>query len=236
MSVQEFDSFVQEILPLFRKYIGQAADPTVPVIKPIGRDELLARFRHSLGGALPEKGQSLSRLKSEMQLVLDYTQRTSKAKFLGKLHSGTDAVSQFASLLLAVVNTNVHTFDASPSLTVCEKIVVDEVCALFYGAHHADTRGGVVVPGGSYANFLAVRNARDSAFPRCAEHGYDFAADGIPVMLTSDQSHYSVESAGVTLGIGRRNVVKIKTHLDATIDVADLKKVLSELSTKSMPR
>eukprot|EP01084_Bolivina_argentea_P286553 491586_1 len=230
--VKEFDTFVQEILPLVRNYIAENSDQSVSLFNLVERDELLRKF-HNNGGDLPFTGISLAELKKEIDLLLKYSVRTSKAKFLGKLYSGSDSVSQFATLLLGIMNTNVHTFDAAPSLTVIEKIVINNLCKLFYKDNYINTRGGVVVPGGAYANYLGIRTARDAMFPDVMEYGYNYDRDGIPLILTSDQSHYTIVTTGVTLGIGRQNVLKIKTNLDATININELKKTIQRLKNSS---
>eukprot|EP01084_Bolivina_argentea_P286552 491585_1 len=226
--VGEFDKFVKEILPLMRKYVADNADQSVPLFNLIEREDLYNKF-YNCGGDLPLSGIPFNELKKEIELILKYTMRTSKAKFLGKLYSGSDSISQFATLLLGLVNTNVHTFDAAPSLTVIEKICINNLSKLFYKNNYINTRGGVIVPGGAYANALGIRAARDQMFPDIIENGYNYSRDGIPILLTSDQSHYTVETTGVTLGIGKKNIIKIKTNLDATININELKNIIEKL-------
>ena len=228
-SLNEFNTFCDELLPLIKAYMKQNNDDNIPLFYDIERNELIKHF-YNQGRILPDDGIEMEELKHEISTILTYTNRSSKPKFMGKLYSGSDAVSQFASLLLSIINTNVHTFDASPSLTCVEKIVVDNLCKLFYKDKWVNTRGGIFVPGGSYANTMGIRIARDAMFPNSIMNGYDYINDGIPIVITSDVSHYGIETTAVTLGIGKNNVIKIESNLDGSINIDKLREYLESIT------
>merc|ERR1719242_130204 len=174
---------------------------------------------------LPSGPLSDEDLLKEIDLLLTYSPRSGKSRFVDKLYSGSDGITQFATFLLSILNNNCHTFNSSQILSVVEDITVKNLCKVFYKSDESP-RGGVFMPGGAYSNMMAFRLARDKYHPSISTDG---TTDTLPIVLTSDQSHYSVATAIGQLGIGTNNVLKLETNSDGTINIDNCRRVIEGL-------
>ncbi|MGH3943262.1 MAG: pyridoxal phosphate-dependent decarboxylase family protein [Pseudonocardiaceae bacterium] len=109
-------------------------------------------------------------------------------------------VAVAADTLASVGNASLDTYDSGPAALAVESWVI-EVLARLAGMGGA---GGVLTPGGSMSNLLALLLARDHAAGR---RGVDVRRDGLatlprPVVLASEVAHFSVQRACAALGLG----------------------------------
>lgn len=149
--------------------------------------------------SLPETGQSRSGFLKQVGQILQYSVNTWDSGFLSKLYASTDAPGLAAELLLAALNTNVHTFEVSPALTLIEKQTTRTLANLFgFTGPHA---GGISVQGGSISNTTAIVIARNTLFPDTKGHG-NFSQGRKLILFTSAHGHYSIEKAAQMLGFG----------------------------------
>merc|ERR1719187_189836 len=97
-----------------------------------------------------------------------------------------------------------------------EKYVLDKMRE-YIGFHDGD---GQIFPGGSISNMQAMSIARFKYFPNLKEEGLQ----GGPrlVAFVSEEAHYSTSKAAATLGIGTKNLKKIKTDENGKIIVSNL--------------
>ncbi|GAP90679.2 putative glutamate decarboxylase [Rosellinia necatrix] len=158
-----------------------------------------------LGFSLPEgQGRGKDGLLDAVRDVLRYSVNTWDQGFLDKLYSSTNAVGVVSDMLLAVLNTNVHVYQTSPSLTVVEKTTSRALAALFGLA--GPRAGGVTCPGGSASNLTSLITARNTLYPEtktAGNAGFAFA------LFTSAHGHYSVEKAATAAGMGSGSVVAV---------------------------
>ena len=178
---------------------------------------------------LPDEPISDEQLMHEVDLVLKYTMRTGHARFVDKLYSGSDAITQFATMLLSVVNNNCHTYHSSQILTIIEEITISNLCKLFFSGCDYPKMGGIFMPGGSYSNMMSLRMARDKYFPSIRAKGLLSAEDPMPVVLCSNQSHYCITTTCGQIGIGTDNVVKLETNMNGTVNIERSIPVIEEL-------
>jgi len=90
--------------------------------------------------------------------------------FNDKLYCGSDPIGQIAELIVAVLNTGVHVYHVSPVFSVMEV-----ECIKFFGQRFGYQRekiDGVLNPGGSMSNIMAVLCARQQAFPHVRLEGW----------------------------------------------------------------
>jgi len=214
--VEQFDFLSEEIIPRIREHTKLNADGDVPICLDKPFHEMKAMVNHS--DILPERPISDEQLMKEIDLVLKYSMRTGHSRFVDKLYSGSDAITQFATMLLSVVNNNCHTYHSSQILTVIEEITISNLCRLFFAGRDYPKMGGIFMPGGSYSNMMALRSARDKYFPSIRAEGTH--PDGpTPVILCSSNSHYCITTTCGQIGIGTNNVVKLETNLDGSVNV-----------------
>jgi len=79
---------------------------------------------------------------------------------------------------------------------------------------------GIFVSGGSNANLVAMFSARNRILPESRFEGYD--RNQKLVAFVNEQAHYSFETAANVLGIGAKNVIKVKSDKKGKLIPAEL--------------
>jgi L-2,4-diaminobutyrate decarboxylase len=118
-----------------------------------------------------------------------------------------------ADALASASNASMDTYDSGPATLAIEQWVVRALARLAGFGLEAD---GVLTPGGSISNLLAVLIARDSA---AAKAGIDVRRHGLegldrPVVFCSELAHFSVQRACAALGLGEDAAVTIASDSD----------------------
>lgn len=152
---------------------------------------------------LPQTGLAQAGFHKEVEQILQYSVNTWDRGFMSKLYASTDAPGLAAELILATLNTNVHTYEVSPALTIIEKHTTRTLANLFglKGPH----AGGISVQGGSVSNTTSIVIARNTLYPDTKTRGN--TANGLKLVLfTSAHGHYSIEKSGQMLGFGSSSV------------------------------
>lgn len=152
---------------------------------------------------LPQTGLAQAGFLNQVEQILQYSVNTWDRGFMSKLYASTDAPGLAAELILATLNTNVHTYEVSPALTIIEKHTTRALANLFglKGPH----AGGISVQGGSSSNTTSIVIARNTLHPDTKTHG-NTANDLKLVLFTSAHGHYSIEKAAQMLGLGTSSV------------------------------
>ncbi|KIE02698.1 Pyridoxal phosphate-dependent decarboxylase, partial [Metarhizium majus ARSEF 297] len=198
--------------------------PRNALVEPYSPSELVER----LGFSLPQdKGQGKDGLMTTIQDVLRYSVNTWDQGFLDKLTASTNAVGVASELVLAALNTNVHVFRVSPSLTVVEKVTARTLASYFgFEGPHA---GGITCQGGSASNLTSLVTARGVLYPDTKLlgcQGHRFA------IFTSAQGHFSVEKAAVTCGMGASSVVCVPVDKAGRMMPAALRSLVLDSQTQ----
>ena len=123
-------------------------------------------------------------------------------------------VGVWADALASAINQNGAAWRASPAASVVEGRVLRWLCELVgYGPDSY----GTMTSGGSEANLVALKCARDRAGRFVRDSGLRHRSPESPtpagsfVVYASEQSHYSFEKCVDILGLGRRNLRKNET-------------------------
>lgn len=225
--IEQFDGLQAKILPKIRKFIEKNSDENVAICNHKSFDELQSILSSKNGELLDDdKMISDDNIMDIIDLIFDYSPRTQKSRYVDKLYCGSDAISQYATYILSIINNNCHTYHSSQILTLIEDITIRNLCKIFY-KQNDKPYGGVFFPGGAYSNMMAFRLARDKYFPSISSDGPYCNFNGI--VLTSDQSHYSVMTSISQIGIGSNNVLKLETNNDGTINIEKCKLMIQHL-------
>lgn len=158
-------------------------------------------------------------------------------RFLDKLYTTPTTLSPALELILGAMNASGVVSSASPSLSLAEEYTVEAFARLLHW--DAEQIDGLTMPGGSASNILAVQTALGTHFSSFKEDGIpgviqDLMQSGRkgkaarPVLLTSEQSHYSLEKAALACGMGLSSVVKVKCDRYGRMDLAHLRSVLED--------
>jgi glutamate/tyrosine decarboxylase-like PLP-dependent enzyme len=203
---------------------GLATDPA----QPAGFESPL----EDLAPALPEHGDgALAALTELGRLGRESATRTSGPRYFHFVTGGTTPAALAADWLASALDQNAAAWALSPLGTRLEQVAIDWLRQLF---RLPDAFGGVLVTGGTMANFTCLTAAREW----CAERaGFSVAEEGlagfprIPV-LTSGYVHASAMKSLALLGLGRANVRKLTRDARGRLDLGALADGLASLEGK----
>lgn len=143
--------------------------------------------------------------------------------YFGQFNPAPLAIGVWADALCSALNQNAGAWRNGPTSALIEAQVIGWLCELMgYGPEAF----GVLASGGSEANLIALKCARDKAAVDICDRGVA-AVDGDLTVYTSEQCHFSVEKSLDILGLGRKSLRKIETderfhvrvdHLRAAIE------------------
>ena len=224
MSRSSFDLSPDEVLRLGRLAADAVAEHREkltdrPVFGKIGSDASL------FDGPPPEEGRSFEDvLDFVREHVLPYPFGNSHPRFFGFINATADPVGTTADYLAAALNPNC--WGGDHAAIHVENQVVRWLAALLGLPAGAE---GILVSGGSMANFTALAAARRAMTPgNVREDG--LGGEGRPklVVYASDQVHHCVDKAVDLLGIGTRNLRKIETDERFRIRLDLLERAIAE--------
>jgi aromatic-L-amino-acid decarboxylase len=179
-------------------------------------------IRQELTQPVPVAGQGLDAAWGDFRRqVLPYPWGNVHPRFWGWVNGTGTPSAALAELATAIINTNAGGgHQAAPYV---ERQVI-EWCKAMLGFPAGAS--GVLVTGGSVANFVALAAARDAADPDIVEHGV--ASTNAPlVVYASTETHNSVDKAVRLLGLGQQNFRKIPVGTDFRIDLAALSQAIT---------
>jgi aromatic-L-amino-acid decarboxylase len=173
-----------------------------PVFGKVGADASLFR------SPLPTEGKPFDEVLAFVrEHVLPYPMGNSHPRFFGFINATADPVGITADYLASAMNPNC--WGGDHAAVHIESEVMRWLASIVGFPPEAE---GILVSGGSMANFTALAAARRATTPgNVREDG--LAGEGRPrlVVYASDQVHHCVDKAVDLLGIGTRNLRKIET-------------------------
>jgi aromatic-L-amino-acid/L-tryptophan decarboxylase len=176
---------------------------SLPVAPPATPDELKKLFAEPL----PQDGLPASTILQQFARdVAPHAMGVPSPRYFGQFNPAPLAIGVWADALCSSLNQNAGAWRNGPTSAMIESQVIRWLCELIgYGGEAF----GVLASGGSEANLIALKCARDRVAPEIARAG---ARDGSQLTVyTSEQCHYSVEKSLDILGLGRDSLRKIDT-------------------------
>ena len=195
-------------------------------VQPPGSEQAVME----LGGPLPEEGAGAPATIADLaRLGREYATRSAGPRFFHFVIGGATPGALAADWLTSSFDQNAGVWAASPLASRLETICLDWLRDLF--ALPAEF-GGVLVTGGTMANFVCLAAARDW----CGEQlGRRTAEDGladtpqIPV-FSSGYIHASAVKSLAMLGVGTGNVRRLTRDAAGRIDLEALEAGLAALN------
>lgn len=178
-------------------------------------------LRRRLGLGLGEEGCGEEALWGKLRAILEVTPRTGSRRFFNQLFGGRDVPATVGELLSVVVNTSMYTYKAAGVQILLEQEVIGRMCEKV-GWSNGE---GILTPGGSMSNMVAMIAARNHASSGVREEGLD---GRVMTVYTSDISHYSVFKAANLIGTGRGNVRRVPTDGEGRMDARVLGEMIRE--------
>lgn len=152
----------------------------------LSADEILARFTRD---------------------VIPHAMQIPSPRYYGLFNPTPLPIAVWADALCSAINQNGAAWRNSPSASVIEARVLRWLCELVgYGSESY----GTLASGGSEANLIALKCARDNIDAHVRDRGLRAAAREL-VVYASEQCHYSFVKSVDILGLGREGLRKIAT-------------------------
>ena len=177
---------------------------TLPVTSDATPAELEKLFEEPLpvdgiGGA-----EILARFERD---VVPHAMQIPSPRYYGLFNPTPLPIAVWADALASAINQNEAAWRNSPSASIIEARVLRWLCELLgYGGKSF----GTLTSGGSEANLIGLKCARDKVHAELRELGVRVAG-GELIVYASEQAHYSLEKSLDILGLGRRSLRKIET-------------------------
>lgn len=108
---------MNRILPILKERMQLSGLPDqTKVIEYVRPKELEKIFKITD----PDHPKSVDQIFDSIENLLKYSVRTEHPRFFNQLYTGTDPIGYLSELLVAALNTNVHTYAVAPVLAVLE--------------------------------------------------------------------------------------------------------------------
>ena len=167
----------------------------------------------------------------KLSLIYQESMNASSTGYIGQMDSIPNIGAIAGDLVTAAINNNMLANEMSPLLSWLEQNTID-LFAKWFG--FSNSSGGVMTGGGTLANVQALTVARNSKLG--IKDGNLFQIKKQPVFFASEHCHSSVTKAGMLLGIGIENVIKVYTDNKGSLSISDLEsKIETAIATDKIP-
>src|SRR5438128_7726627 len=175
-----------------------------PVTSPATPDCIQKRFAEPL----PVEGTSAEEIFEQFARdVAPHAMQVPSPRYFGQLNPTPLAIGVWADALCSSLNQNAGAWRNGPTSALIEDRVIRWLCELIgYGPKAY----GVLASGGSEANLIALKCARDHAAREICDRGVRTVEADL-VIYASEQCHFSIEKSVDILGLGRTSLRKIET-------------------------
>jgi aromatic-L-amino-acid/L-tryptophan decarboxylase len=157
---------------------------------------------------LPETGTGLDQILERFQRdIAPNSMLVPSPRYFGQFNPTPLPIGVWADVLASELNQNAGAWRNGPASAMIEARVIRWLCSL---VGYDSQSFGTLASGGSEANLIALKCARDHAAEQIRDRGVR-KAPGDLVIYASEQCHYSIDKSTDILGLGRENVRKIPT-------------------------
>ncbi|HEU4432529.1 MAG TPA: pyridoxal-dependent decarboxylase, partial [Pyrinomonadaceae bacterium] len=157
---------------------------------------------------LPEKGISIDEILTRFRLdVAPNAMGVPSPRYFGQFNPTPLPIGVWADVFTSMLNQNGGAWRNGPTSAMIEARVIRWLCELL---NYGPKSFGTLASGGSEANLIALKCARDKAVATIKDRGVR-SASGDLVVYASEQCHYSIDKSVDILGLGRNSLRKIVT-------------------------
>ena len=218
MPPEDFRRHGHEVVDWIADYLAGVGD--YPVLPPVAPGQI----RESLPTSAPSEGEPFEDILHDFETkILPGVTHWNHPGFFAYFAVTGSAPGILGEMLSAALNANAMVWKSSPAGTELEELTLDWVRELV-GLPEAFR--GAINDTASSSSLYALCAAREACFPQARETGLF----GVPVsrIYTSEESHFSIDKAGITLGFGLNGVRRIETDGDFRMDTNALRRALEE--------
>src|SRR6266567_4418122 len=164
--------------------------------------------------------------------VAPHAMQVPSPHYFGQFNPTPLAIGVWADALCSALNQNAGAWRNGPTSAMIETQCIRWLCELIgYGADSF----GVLASGGSEANLIALKCARDFIDDSVRVRGMR-SANGKLIVYASEQCHFSIEKSVDILGMGRASLKKIDTDERFHVRTDQLRgQIKKDLSEGSIP-
>ena len=154
----------------------------------------------------PERGITIDEILAKfIRDVLAHAMQVPSPRYYGQFNPTPLPIGVWADALASALNQNAGAWRNGPTSAMIEARVLRWLCELVgYGPQSF----GVLASGGTEANLVALKCARDHAHQAAVRAGLRSASGDLTV-YASEQCHFSIERSVDILGLGRNSLRKI---------------------------
>lgn len=175
---------------------------------------------------LPHEGTDAETILERFERdILPHAMNIPSPRYYGLFNPTPLPVAVWADALASAINQNAAAWRNAPSASIVEARVLRWLCSLLgYG----DESFGTLTSGGSEANLLGLKCARDRGLEGARDLGVSATARGAELIVyASEQCHYSFIKCVDILGLGRDNLRKVPTDERFHIEVGELREMIA---------
>jgi len=157
---------------------------------------------------LPQQGSSIEEILDRFSGDVEpNAMGVPSPRYFGQFNPTPLPIAVWADALSSLLNQNAGAWRNGPTSAMIEARVIRWLCELLeYGPRSF----GTLASGGSEANLIALKCARDSVAASIKDRGVR-TAPGELVIYASEQCHFSIDKSADILGLGRQGLRKIRT-------------------------
>ena len=157
---------------------------------------------------LPEKGSKPEEILARFTRdVVTHAMQVPSPRYFGQFNPTPLPIGVWADALSSALNQNAGAWRNGPTSAMIEARVLRWLCELIgYGPESF----GALASGGTEANLMALKCARDRAHKAAVQQGLRSALGNLTI-YASEQCHFSIERSVDILGLGRTSLRKIPT-------------------------
>ena len=222
IDLDEFRRVGRDVIDAIAGYhAGLARRPVLPEVTPA---EVAARFAEELS----DEGESAGALLADWrERVVPLLTAIGSPRHFAYVNGSGAMIGILAEALAACTNTNAGAWKLGPAAAEIERQCLRWI-ANFIG--YPKDAGGILVSGGTMANFTALLTALRHVAP------YDSTEDGLQdaarrgrflVYMADHEGHVSITRVADMLNLGRRSVRLVPSRADFTMDAEALDGMLT---------
>jgi len=172
---------------------------------------------------LPETGSSIEEILRRFKTdIAPHAMGVPTPRYFGQFNPTPLPIGVWADALCSMLNQNAGAWRNGPTSAMIEARVIRWLCDLVdYGPQSF----GTLASGGSEANLIALKCARDNVQADIKNDGLRSTSSDL-IVYASEQCHYSIEKSADILGMGRNNVRKIPSDARFHIQLDDLRQAI----------
>jgi aromatic-L-amino-acid/L-tryptophan decarboxylase len=217
MDTSEFRAVGHRVVDLLAEYLEHIEErPVFPKVEP-------ATLNRLFDEPLPEVGiPSEAVLKELERKLLPYCTHVGHPGYFGLITPSPNMMGVLGDFICSALNQNIGAYSIGPSAVAMERRTVRWLTDL---AGYGEQAGGNLTSGGTMANFIGLKLARDWASGDQAQHEGVRERWGV---YASEERHVSVDKAVDAVGVGRAGLRVLPTDDAFRVSVDALEAAIAE--------